>query len=117
MWLSLFLACRAGGEKPILLSTNCDKIVDVKSALILGDSQAYLTEQMVLGIAIAGDSPWARKETLLKKSFIFSYSAKWHKLSCTPNSAAVSGCSKPSCELSPAGVMRKVWSSESCFAQ
>lgn len=41
VWLSLFLACRAGGEKPILLSTNCDKIVDVESALILGDSRAY----------------------------------------------------------------------------
>lgn len=43
---------------------------------ILGDSQAYLTEQVVLGLTIAGDTAWARKQMLLKKRFIFSYSAK-----------------------------------------
>jgi len=71
VWLALFLACIAGGEKPILLSTNCDKVVDVELDLILRASLAYLTEQVVLGIAIAGDTPWARKQMLFKKVLFF----------------------------------------------
>lgn len=115
MWLSLFLACIAGGEKPILLSTNCDKVVDVESDLILRDSLAYLTEHVVLGIAIAGDTPWARKQMLFK-NFIFSHSAK--TMICLSQNGTSSlvplpllqcgECSKHSCELSPTGVIRKV---------
>lgn len=77
---------------------------------------AGLSEQVVLGLAIAGDTAWARKQMLLKKSFIFSYSAK--TMICLSQNGISSLAPLPilqsdeysqhSCDLSPTGVIRKV---------